>query len=590
MKQIILFISLILLVIVTNAQLNSWSLSGNSNATSSSKLGTTNGIGLRFFTNNLEKMRIATNGNVGIGTTTPQQILDVNGNLNIAAGSGFYINNERAIHATEANFFAGQHAGDLNADGKFNTGIGPYALSHNVSGNANTASGYGALFSDISGSYNTANGIRALYHNTTGTNNVAQGSYALYKNIEGYANTASGSSALVTNTSGNSNTASGYGSLYANTSGSFNVGTGVYTLFANTQGYFNTASGISALVFNSTGNGNTASGYLALFNNVDGNYNTAIGYFAGFEGAHLSNATAIGANSAITASNQVRIGDNTVTSIGGYVEWTNISDGRVKKNIKENVPGLAFINKLKAVTYNLDLDATSKITESAKANEKYSEPLPTSPQLDGMDIAEGGKINPENNKIPVASAEKLAAIKKKEQVVYTGFVAQEVEKAAKEINYDFSGVDAAKNDKDLYGLRYSEFVVPLVKAVQELSIKNEENDKLISDLQRQIDELKVAVSGKGNRTLMNAASGYLKQNVPNPSNRNTVIGYFLPDNTGRAQIIITDGKGSTLKVYTASKGSGQLNIGSSELPAGNYNYSLYVDSKKIDSKQMIIAK
>ena len=50
-----------------------------------------------------------------------------------------------------------------------------------------------------------------------------------------------------------------------------------------------------------------------------------------------------------------------------------------------------------------------------------------------------------------------------------------MEKAAKSLNYDFSGVDAAKNDKDLYGLRYAEFVVPLVKGVQELS---KENDSL----------------------------------------------------------------------------------------------------------------
>ena len=59
------------------------------------------------------------------------------------------------------------------------------------------------------------------------------------------------------------------------------------------------------------------------------------------------------------------------------------------------------------------------------------------------------------------------ARKDKEKIVYTGFIAQDVEKAARELGFDFSGVDAAKNAKDLYGLRYSEFVVPLVKAVQE---------------------------------------------------------------------------------------------------------------------------
>ena len=44
-----------------------WSLSGNSNATTSSKLGTTNNVYLRFVANNVERGRIHTNGNWGIG-------------------------------------------------------------------------------------------------------------------------------------------------------------------------------------------------------------------------------------------------------------------------------------------------------------------------------------------------------------------------------------------------------------------------------------------------------------------------------------------------------------------------------------------
>lgn len=39
-----------------------------------------------------------------------------------------------------------------------------------------------------------------------------------------------------------------------------------------------------------------------------------------------------------------------------------------------------------------------------------------------------------------------------------------------------SGVDAAKNNKSLYGLRYAEFVVPLLKAMQELSKMNDDKD------------------------------------------------------------------------------------------------------------------
>ena len=72
----------------------------------------------------------------------------------------------------------------------------------------------------------------------------------------------------------------------------------------------------------------------------------------------------------------------------------------------------------------------------------------------------------------------------------TGFIAQEVEAAAKNIGYDFSGVDAPKNEKDMYGLRYAEIVVPLVKAVQELNQKNETLEVYVSTQQQAIDILK----------------------------------------------------------------------------------------------------
>jgi hypothetical protein len=50
----------------------------------------------------------------------------------------------------------------------------------------------------------------------------------------------------------------------------------------------------------------------------------------------------------------------------------------------------------------------------------------------------------------------------KEQIVYTGLIAQEVEQAASELDYDFSGVDAPQNENDHYAIRYAEFVAPLI--------------------------------------------------------------------------------------------------------------------------------
>jgi len=61
----------------------------------------------------------------------------------------------------------------------------------------------------------------------------------------------------------------------------------------------------------------------------------------------------------------------------------------------------------------------------------------------------------------------------KSEMLMSGFIAQEVEAAAQEIGYEFSGIDAPRNANDFYGLRYAEFVVPLVKAMQEQQIQIE---------------------------------------------------------------------------------------------------------------------
>jgi hypothetical protein len=392
------------------------------------------------------------------------------------------------------NTFLGAEAGYSNSSGYWNTATGSKALYSNSSGFNNTAQGFNALYSNITGFSNTAFGANTLYSNITGNQNIAVGSSALYGNTIGSANTAVGLNALITNTSGNNNTATGYYALYTNSSGINNTAIGTVALDNNSTGGYNTATGMEALLKNTTGNGNTANGFEALYNNTTGTNNTAVGSYAlsnvltsSYNTALGSGAgngpvndmgwnnTLIGANSQInvvgifnsialgesvisTASNQARIGNSSITSIGGYTNWSNISDGRVKKNIQYNVPGLAFINKLKPVTYNLDLNAADRIMQTAEKKDKNG-------------IA-----------IPFMQFEKDARMQK-EQIVYSGFIAQDVEKAAKELGYEFSGVDAAKNDKDLYGLRYAEFVVPLVKAVQELSKQHDDLLKRIEKLE-----------------------------------------------------------------------------------------------------------
>ena len=57
------------------------------------------------------------------------------------------------------------------------------------------------------------------------------------------------------------------------------------------------------------------------------------------------NIIAIGQGTTCTDNSQARFGNAATTSIGGYADWTNISDGRYKKNIKENVVGAGFYHE-----------------------------------------------------------------------------------------------------------------------------------------------------------------------------------------------------------------------------------------------------
>lgn len=81
MKKKITFASAALIVVLATgmqpANAQQWSLSGN-NATDTSKLGSKNNKPVRFFSNNIERMRIGNNGLVGIGTLVPGALLHVN--------------------------------------------------------------------------------------------------------------------------------------------------------------------------------------------------------------------------------------------------------------------------------------------------------------------------------------------------------------------------------------------------------------------------------------------------------------------------------------------------------------------------------
>jgi hypothetical protein len=248
---------------------------------------------------------------------------------------------------------------------------------------------------------------------------------------------------------------------------------------------------------NTTGNGNTAIGNRALATLVSGNFNTAIGDSADVFGVTTAtNSTAIGYQALVNANNNIVLGNASITRIGGIVGWTTVSDGRYKKSVAEDVKGLDFIMKLRPVTYQFDFDKIRGERYAGKAastgEEEMNFPSRVKYTRAGMQTipGSGSARTPAVSKdgTPVSAAYE-AEVRRNDQIRYSGFIAQEVEAAAQKAGYSFSGVDGPKNEKDNYGLRYAEFVVPLVKAVQEQQRLIEQQQQLIEKLSRRVDEL-----------------------------------------------------------------------------------------------------
>jgi trimeric autotransporter adhesin len=397
-----------------------------------------------------------THGNAG--TTQVSNFMGTTDNNSVI----FKVNNQKAGHigvqTNDGNVFWGYQSGNNNT-GYSNVGIGIKALFNNTNISNLVAIGDSALFSNGlnivysgEGVNNTAIGSKSLYANTQGTGNTANGYQSLYSNTTGNFNTANGNFTLRNNIYGHGNTAIGSIALYVNTLGSVNTAIGYSTLIANTTGNSNIANGFQALVSNTEGNSNTAIGSNALTTNTVGDYNTALGAFANVSSSALENATAIGYNSLVNASNKVRIGNSAVTVIEGQVPFTTPSDGRFKFNIREDVTGLNFIMKLRPITYQFDVKRYDENLQSPLLSKEINNPMK-------------------------ASYNEASAIRR------TGFIAQEVEKAAIESGFDFGGIIKPKSEKEYYGLSYESFVVPLVKAIQE-------QQKIIESLNQKIIQLK----------------------------------------------------------------------------------------------------
>ena len=177
-----------------------------------------------------------------------------------------------------------------------------------------------------------------------------------------------------------------------------------------------------------------------------GDQNVLIGYNTAASVLTASNQIVIGAGASGTANNAIALGNTSISSIKGQVDFSTYSDARIKKDIRNSDLGLAFINMLRPVKYKLKNPADYPLAIQDRRFTERNEP------------------RPEDN-----------------ETVYNGLIAQEVKAAMDELGIEWSGWSANESDGK-QGLQYGSLTVPLIKAVQE------QQDQ-IEDLMKKYDEL-----------------------------------------------------------------------------------------------------
>ena len=216
-----------------------------------------------------------------------------------------------------------------------------------------------------------------------------------------------------------------------------NVAVGNYSFQDMTTAKYSAAFGFKAGENVTTGFGNTCIGRSAGSVTITGDYNTFLGYGANASADDTTRAIAIGQD-VTAASNDFSFGKtgNVVTNdFDSDADWSRSSDERLKRNIVDSTLGLEFIKDLRPVKFQW------------KPSPEVPEELTS-------------EYNVENQK--------------NLDVTMHGFIAQEV-KTAIDTHGDttFGGWQLDKTDGITQRTKKNMFIMPLVKAVQELSAKVE---------------------------------------------------------------------------------------------------------------------
>jgi len=187
-----------------------------------------------------------------------------------------------------------------------------------------------------------------------------------------------------------------------------------------------------------TGAQNTILGRAAGDVLTTGTNNVIIGNNADPSANSGTNQVIVGEGTTGTANNQVRLGNSSISSFHCQTSLTVDSDERIKTEVTTSQLGLDFVNALRPVTYKKihPADWPEEIRDARFA---------------GDEPAERGEFDSD--------------------AIQHGLIAQEVETALGALPEGFSGHVIEPSGKQ--GIQYERLVMPLIKAVQELTARIE---------------------------------------------------------------------------------------------------------------------
>lgn len=528
-----------------------WSLGGNSNASATSKLGTTNSIPLRFLTNNVERVRIDASGRMGIGTSSPVNLLTVK--LSGGTPAASWLSGGSSLPA----FIA---FGENMATG-FNLATAANSSGYRPVLNIRRSRGTLAVPTAVTNNDYLASFVTSGYDGSNFQNPAAIDFY-----VDGVPSAGSvpGRISFVTGT----NAGNRAERLKVRSNGDVSIETGNFIMGSATRTIqFATPVAGSAPMMTMFPSGTINSDRMVI------SHSPAYPSW-GLQYQDISdkfNFLSAG-NPVLTADlNRQRVGVGTASP-----------DNRL--HIKQSVTNRAIEWQHESQD---DFWTVGIGTNTFNCRFEFNGNLKSQiSSVDGSFIA-GSDLRLKEDIIPLPRLmDKVMRLKptsyffkdgrKNAKNKSLGFIAQDVEPLFPEAVYDFDG--------GYKGLNYAAFSVIAVKAIQEQEQHIEEQQKTINNLLDRISRLEALL----NTSAGNEADGgiVLEQNSPNPFKQITTFRYKIP-NGSRAQLNIYDISGKLVKSMNAPS-DGQAQFNNSTLPAGTYEYTLVVNGKKTLSKKMVL--